>query len=476
MNNWPFYRADDSKVGDVMPCYFNQRFYIYYLRFGVYGEKAYNEWSVRETTDFVNFSEDRRVGIFGGTGDIYPLDGKYHLFKEVEQNVIGHYIGDTPYRFEDTGLRLPSDDNIYVSWAWRDPKIFWVEEEKSYWMLVATNEKTGNSVCRHGCVGLCKSPDLYHWEYCKPLYSPLAHDGTYECPDMFQMGDWYYLVYSNANYNKTTHYVKSRSRYGPWQIPEHDTVDSFLFYAGRTAGRGNERYIAAWNPERTGEDLAMKLGLRDVDKTPMFQYEDLAPYGYAGDMVIHKLGQKENGDLTCAPIPGVLEQFTRLIPFELRNLQGLQWDVKGNRISINSPDYYSCALAQPLPMCYSASMKLKASGHEAGIGLGVDETFYGKGLFLRFEPQKGRLNVVSALRDRPYVGFCLPFAVEQEAFVAPDENGEYHIQILQNGELITVYVNGTALSLRSRNAVGGNLGFYAYGSQVSIRDVEIKEI
>ena len=150
MENWPFYRACDSKVGDVMPCHFNGRFYIYYLRFGVYGEEAYNEWSVRVTSDFVHFSEDRRVGIYGGTGEIYPLDGKYHLFKEVEPNVIGHYVGETPYAFEDTGLRIPSDDHYYVTWAWRDPKIFWVEEEQCYWMLVATNEKTQSSVDRHG--------------------------------------------------------------------------------------------------------------------------------------------------------------------------------------------------------------------------------------------------------------------------------------------------------------------------------------
>lgn len=476
MNNWPFYRADDSKVGDVMPCYFNGRFCIYYLRFGVYGDEAYNEWSVRETTDFVTFSEDRRVGIFGGTGEILPVDGKYHLFKEVEPNVIGHYIGDTPYAFEDTGLRLPSDDQQYVSWAWRDPKIFWVEEEHCWWMLVATNEKTGNSVCRHGCVGLCKSKDLRHWEYCKPLYSPLSHDGTYECPDMFKMGDWYYLLYSNANYNKLTHYVKSRNPYGPWQIPEDDTLDSYLFYAGRTASDGEYRYIAAWNPERTGQDLAMKLGLRDVDKTPMFQFEDLSPFGYAGDMVIHRLGQKENGDLTCEPIPAVLDQFTTPVSFELQHLQGREWTVEENTISVSSPGHYSCVLAQELPQCCSIGMVLKATGHEAGIALGVDEAFYGKGLFLRFEPRKGRLNVVNALRDRPYVGYCLPFAVEQEKFVNPDENGEYHIRILKNGELITVYVNGAALSLRSSNAVGGRLGFYAYGSDVRIRDITVSEV
>lgn len=476
MDKWPFYRASDSKVGDVMPCYFNDRFYVYYLRFGVYEDGAYNEWSVRETTDFVNFSEDRRVGVFGGTGEIYPLNGKYHLFKEAEPNVIGHFIGDTPYAFEDTGLRLPPDGQYYVDWAWRDPKIFWVEEEQCYWMLVATNQRNRNTVLRHACVGLCKSKDLYEWEYCKPLYAPQAHEGTYECPDMFQMGDWYYLIYSNANYNKTTHYVKSRSIYGPWLMPEDDTIDSFLFYAGRTAYNGEERYIAAWNPERTGKDYAMELGVDDVAKMEMLQYEDFSPFGYAGDMVIHRLGQKKNGDLTCSPVPTVRNCFNKRISFEFHQLQGNQWEINENNASVKSRGRYSCALACKLPECYFCSLKLRVNGHEAGIVLGTDETFISQGLFLTFQPGKGRVNAVSGIRDRAWVGYCLPFAVEQEKFIEPDENGIYNVQIIQAKDIIVLYVNGAALSLRSENAALGNLGFYAYDSDISLTEIEIQEV
>lgn len=473
MKQWPFYRADDSKVGDVMPCYFNGHFYIYYLRFGVYGEKAYNEWSVRETEDFVHFSEDRRVGIFGGTGEIFPFEGKYHLFKEVEPNIIGHYIGETPYAFEDTGDRIPSDDNWYVPWAWRDPKIFWVEEEQCYWMLVATNRKTGNPVCRHGCVGLLKSKDLFHWDYCPPLYSPLAFDGTYECPDMFRMGDWYYLLYSNANVNKTTHYVKSKSRYGPWQMPKNDTLDSFLFYAGRTASNGKDRYVVAWNAERTGQDLSMTMGLRDVDKTPLTQYTDFAPLGYAGDMVCHKLGQRPDGDLTLEPIDTVVSQFCRELPIALQTLQGNNWTVCGKTIEVSSPEIYSCALAQQLPERCLIEVIVKTDGHEAGLAIGADGSFIGRGLFLRLQPKYGRLNVTSGLRDRPYVGYCLPFAVEQEMFIPPETGGSYRFRILRDGELLTVYLNGEALSLRSENSTGGNLGFFAFDSDLCVSDLRV---
>lgn len=476
MENWPFYRGDDSKVGDVMPCYFNGRFYIYYLRFGVYGEEANNEWSVRVTSDFVHFSKDRRVGIYGGTGEIYPLDGKYHLFKEVEPNVIGHYVGDTPYAFEDTGLRIPSDNHYYVPWAWRDPKIFWVEEEQCYWMLVATNEKTENCVDRHGCVGLLKSKDLYEWQYCPPLYSPFAYNGTYECPDMFRMGDWYYLLYANANVNKLTHYVKSRNMYGPWEMPEEETLDSFLFYAGRTASDGNHRYVMAWNAERTGVDLGMKYGLRDVDKTPMFQFEDLAPLGYAGNMVIHRLGQKENGDLILEPVQSVLEQYEAAVPGTLQSLQGEAWQETATGFSTQSTEKFTCALTHELPNDCYIDLKLRAGGHEAGIAVGTDRAFLGNGVFLRFEPKHRRVNVTSGLRNRPYVGYCMPFAVEQELFVSPDAEGMYHVQILKSGEVMTLYVNGYALSLRYKVAESGGLGFYAFAGSVEISDLTVKTV
>ena len=478
MDNWPFYRAPDSKVGDVMPCYFNGKFYLYYLRFGVYEDGAYNEWSVRETTDFIHFSEDRRVGVFGGTGEVCPLGGKYHLFKEAEPNVIGHFIGDTPYAFEDTGLRLPPDGDHYVDWAWRDPKILWVEEEQCYWMLVATNQNTRNTGGRHACVGLCKSRDLYTWEYCPPLYAPQAREGTYECPDLFRMGDWYYLVYSNADGNKATHYVKGRSRYGPWRMPEDggDTLDSFLFYAGRTAGNGRERYIAAWNPERTGTEFSMKLGVRDVARPELLQFEDFAPLGYAGDMVIHQLGQRENGDLTCSPIPAVEQCFQRPAAFRCRSLQGISWNIGKNSARVQSAGRYSCALSSPLPERFLCSMKLRAAGHEAGIALGTDETFNGQGLFLTFQPGRGRVNVVSGLRDRAWVGYCLPFAVEQEAFIQPDADGLYHIRILHAKDIFVLYVNGAALSLRSQNAVQGHLGFFAFDGEADFTEIQLREV
>lgn len=478
----PFYRTADGKVGDVMPCYFDGRFFLYYLRYGTTTDgRQGNEYSVRETTDFVHFSEDRRTRIYGGTGEIIKHGGQYHLFKCGGQKdgitFIEHYTGDTPYAFERSEGTLFSDNRIYVPWAWRDPRIFWVEEEQCFWMLVATNRKTDSPVSRNACIGLCKSDDLLHWRYCEPLFSPLALEGTYECPDMFRIGDWYYLTYGNANHNKMTRYVKSRSPYGPWIIPEDDTIDSFLFYAGRVVTDGNHHYIAAWNADRTGADLGMKMGLRDVEQCIQEPEEDFAPLGYAGNMVIHRLGQRANGDLTCQPIPAVLAQYSRPLPMAFSPLQGGEWSVKGENITVESQGSYACAMARALPEQNLIEMDIQASGREVGIALGATESFVRQGLFLRLQLNRRRLQVMSGLREiGGFCGYCMPFAVEMEKFVQPDEQGVYHVTIMQDQDVLCLYINGEALSIRAQNARGGRLGLYAYDAKATFHNVHVKEM
>ena len=92
---------------------------------------------------------------------------------------------------------------------------------------------------------------------------------------------------------------------------------------------------------------------------------------------------------------------------------------------------------------------------------------------MHIEPKHGRVNVISGLRDRPYVGYCLPFCVEQECFVQPDEQGAYRLLILQSGELISVYINGQALSLRAVNAKDGSLGLFAYAGSLEVSDLKV---
>ncbi|MBO3797392.1 MAG: hypothetical protein JTT13_00775 [Candidatus Brockarchaeota archaeon] len=82
--------------------------------------------------------------------------------------------------------------------------MFWNPEEKLFFMLVCATTNDG-PVAKRGCVGLAKSHDLEKWECHPPFYAPNIC-GPMECPDLFQLGGRWYLVFSEFTENLQTHY------------------------------------------------------------------------------------------------------------------------------------------------------------------------------------------------------------------------------------------------------------------------------
>ena len=76
---------------------------------------------------------------------------------------------------------------------------------------------------------------------------------THECPDLFQIGDDWCLVYSTFTERTVTHHRRSRSQDGPWRAPADDAFDSRAFYAAKSATDGRRRFIFGWLPSRTEE-------------------------------------------------------------------------------------------------------------------------------------------------------------------------------------------------------------------------------
>ena len=90
-------------------------------------------------------------------------------------------------------------------------------------------------------------------------------DRFYECPDVFKMGDWWYLVYSEqASFMRKVQYFKGKTLEelkattandaGIWPDNREGMLDSRAFYAGKTASDGTNRYIWGWCPTRAGND------------------------------------------------------------------------------------------------------------------------------------------------------------------------------------------------------------------------------
>lgn len=254
VNERIFYRPDNAWVGDVIPYYEDGEFKLFYLHGwrDNYREGLDHGWHLLGTKDFVNYREDGACKIEGGTGHILKVDDIYHMFycifpegKQFACHAVSKDLQTWEPIPEDT---FGPDGEIYELADWRDPFVFWNEEEGQYWMLIAALTKGPTN--RKGCTGLLSSKDLKHWEYREPLYAPNLHVGAHECPDLFRIGEWWYLIYSSYTGRFGTFYRMSRSLNGPWITPQEEAFDGRAYYAAKSVSDGQKRYLFGWNPTK----------------------------------------------------------------------------------------------------------------------------------------------------------------------------------------------------------------------------------
>lgn len=468
-----FFTPEDAKSGDLIPFYDadNEQFVNYYLKLwnpGAPNEADKLRWIQITTEDHRNF-EEKPINIHGGTGTVVEQDGKYHLFyctfdKNPPAQWVRHAVSDDLTHWEDIPEdRFGPDGDIYKMTDWRDPFVFWNENAKQWWMLVAARENANTE--RNGCVGLCVSDDLTHWDYREPLYSPHSHHAANECADLFQMGDWYYLVYSNYCDGFGTYYRMSRSPEGPWIRPAIDTFDGRAFYAGKTVSDGENRYIYGWNPTR-GENKWNFDPTEDYGK-------DYTCWNWGGSIVVHKLVQHEDGTLGVEPIDSLKEQKGTKVTPDFEPLDG-EWKVEEGTAEI-STDSYAAVLTGKLPKQGIVRAKISYEGNPVrfGMALQVDESF-STGYYLMFQPNQQRIEFRSGLRSSERGGQLFPYATEMERPVPLEPGKTYDLDLYIDDSIGLLYINNDiAFGFRMYNEQERSLGWFVENGTLKVWDVEI---
>ena len=97
------------------------------------------------------------------------------------------------------------------------------------------------------------SKDLKKLEFKGDFWAPGIYT-MFEMPEIFKMGDWWYLVFSEYSEGNKIHYRRSKNLYGPWEAPFDDAFDGRAYYAGRTAFDGERRVLFGWVPTRIDND------------------------------------------------------------------------------------------------------------------------------------------------------------------------------------------------------------------------------
>lgn len=442
-----FYTPPHARVGDVIPFYDNGVFCPFYLKnWNSYdAEDRQHGWHMLKTSDHIHFSE-KATGIRGGTGCVLHLGDVYHLFycvfeQKPQRQYICHAISHDGMA---TWEKLPDetfgpDETHYMLTDWRDPFIFWNAEESCWWMLTCALSKTPTT--RRGCVGLCTSKDLTHWDVQPPLYAPGASMGAYECPDLFEMNGWYYLVFSQFTDHFRTVYRMSRSLRGPWITLPVDSFDGRAFYAAKTGTDGARRLLYGWAPTRIGN--GWKFNPEDY---PGFDYNT---YDWGGSMVVHEIVQRIDGTLGVKPLDSVNDALTVQNHLKWEAQTG-EWQLAQGSAQVTTPGAYAALLSwNDVPsLCqFSFDFTFEAGTETIGLALQVDEKF-AKGYYFYFEPARQRVQYKSAIRMHEQGGWTFPYEVELERPMKLVPGHKHHVTVFVQDSLMVMYADDVALCAR----------------------------
>ena len=477
-----FYKPKDGWVGDTIPFAHDGKFYIYYLhderKGNTQDEYGYRtSWNLLITEDGVNVKDCKVVLPVGEYDDadyacytgsvIEGNDGNFHMFYTAQNNYnpkyhrdgkplqyVAHAISTDLINWEKLPeLTFGADERIYEPFDWRDPFVFYNEEEKCFDMLLAARWR-GASEKNGGCVGLCRSYDLLHWEAKEPFYNPESYM-THECPDLFKLGNKWYLVYSTFSEKFVTHYRMSDKLSGPWTSPIEDTFDGRAFYAAKTAQVGDKRMAFAWVPTKRGES-------------------DFGQYEWGGNFIAHEINQTTDNKLTVKPAEGLINMFNNEFVNEKLNKVEIE-NYEGEKSYVIDGMKDTCMI--------EAVIEFSEGVRSFGIGLRQDSAL-ANGYYLRFEPFYNR--IVADMWPRRirgvnqwYVDGDKPFMVELERpfdYKSLKDN-KVHIRVVADGSIICLYVNDiTALTMRAYNLNRTNWGFFVKDGSIRVSDIHMYEV
>ncbi|BDR58070.1 glycosyl hydrolase family 32 [Xylocopilactobacillus apicola] len=339
-----FYQPPNNTwMGDIMPYGEKGTFYLYHQRDprdpGPLTESTPFGWALSTTDNFINY-EDHGISISSGgpddvaqwiyAGSVFKAGDKIHAFytgynKKADQagktsQVLLHAISDDYEHFIKNvdELALPAQPGYDVT-DWRDPWVIW-DEENSQYLLILGTRLAGPKSKLTGRIVSFTSKDLKKWDFQGDFFAPNLYTGL-EMPDIFKIGDWWYLLYTEYSDQSKTRYRMSKNMTGPWIKPKDDSFDGRAYYAARSAYDGNRRVLFGWVPTRErGQG-------------------DLVNWEWGGTYVPLEIVQRSNGTLGTKLPDELTEAFknsTQISPITIENSEGRSEKI----IATNVGDHY----------------------------------------------------------------------------------------------------------------------------------------
>ena len=463
-----YFRPSPDWVGDVIPFTDGDEIRLYYLYERRRTPKPGTPWHQAVTHDLVHY-EDRGEALSAGgvededfnayTGSIVRDDeGLFHLF----------YTANNPRRLAPGGRSLQLvahatsvDARTWVKHPegtfgapegydpadWRDPYVYRTPDNPGWTMILAARHQDGPDR-RRGVVARLTSDDLTCWQIQEPLWDPHRFI-TQECPEVFRIGQWWYLVYSEFSDRFTTRYRVARSPEGPWLAPERDTIDGRAFYAAKSVEWHGRRLFFGWIASREGAS-------------------DSGPWLWAGTMAALEAVQNPDGSLALRLPQEVLGAFAQPL------------DVDHGPARLESRTGYSARmLTDRLPDSARVSLDLawEEGTREVSVLLRADDSGE-EGYVLRLEPLQSRMVLDRWPRREPgteqwHIAGDQPHFIELERPVDLSA-GHAHLDLIMHGELFQCCLNNqVCLSTSIYDHPSGRLGVAVLDGSLVIRSLDV---
>jgi len=465
-----FYTPKNGYSGDFIPFYENGEFRLFYLHDWRDKEKfgEGTPWYQISTKDFLNFTEygemlprgtkdDQDLYVY--TGSVIKAEDKYHIFytghnqyfveKKKPQEAIMHAVSTDLVHWE----KIPEDTfyapkGIFEPDDWRDPFVFWNGEAHEYQMIVCARLHNNASCLHRGCTAVCTSKDLSKWEIKgQPLYSPGLYN-TQECPDLFKMGNWWYLLTSISNWRFGTQYVMSKSINGPWTAPDNNFFDAAEFYAAKSYSDGTHRYLFGWNATKERQS-------------------DYRTSQWGGSLVIHEIIQNPDGTLAVKVPESVDKSFSKEIHSEFIPVEG-KWEINEKTIHADAGVKCASALADSMPLCcrISAIITFSKGTKECGLILrssnDIDKCYN-----VRLVPSENRVIFNLEPHGNASVALERPFELKPDV--------PHEIKVFVDHTNCVIYVdNKAAISARMYNIDDGKWGLYVIQGSADFSSLQLR--
>lgn len=484
-----YYTPAIGTVGDPMP-FFDENtksFKVLYLQ-----EYSKNDpscfhpiWGV-ETKDCANYESlgevlpcgtngqeaDAALGtgccVYSQADKLYYIYYTGHCYRDGSQREVILRATSSDYKTwtKDLLWEINGAKDGYSMTDFRDPCIF-ADEAGLYHMVVAS---CGSLQLAH-----YTSSNLKDWKH-EGLFSNMLWDRVFECPDIFKMGDWWYMTYfeqNNVGWCRKMKYFKGKTLEAlrgsittpSWPDRFEGNIEGRGLYAAKSASDGQNRYFWGWCPTRTGGSIQEKNINVAEDRES----------NWSGSMVCHRLIQHADGVLTLGPVEGIKAKYNQ--PVELKVMANEGAAVSGNNISMTGNGYVYFGR---LGYHNHISMDVKTSNVWDNFGFsfvrGLEGSEFSEKYYtLRVNAENEWNRKINFEEEGTKGRGFVPGIDGGRTFETPAD-GVYHIDIFTDNSVCVVYINDMyAYTNRIYGIQKNGWSINNYGGNITIENLTVTQ-